>query len=206
MRRTPKVRHFHGRTTVRRGWAGAGLLVAGVLAASCSSEPPPHVSEAPSLEAIPAEALPGHAARPVDLDARGVSADAIDVDALETLLKEAGFVAATQRQFSRTAGGRRLTLARVVVFETQEGAETYLRWLEDHVDEVIGMAESVPGLSVPDGTLVYVHEPNPCCHNETRLVLAAWKDGATVMTLEVGGQVVKTSIVPGLVSRLDAAI
>jgi hypothetical protein len=55
----------------------------------------------------------------------------------------------------------------------------------------------VDGLSVPDGTIVFVHQPNPCCHSETGLVLTAWNDGDTETTLELGGQVVKTSVVPG---------
>jgi hypothetical protein len=91
------------------------------------------------------------------------------------------------------------------MFETAQGAQAYLGWLEDHVDDVIGHARPVDGLSVPAGMIVFVHEPNPCCHNEMRLVLAAWKDGDTVKTLELGGQVVKTSVVPDLISSLERA-
>jgi hypothetical protein len=36
-------------------------------------------------------------------------------------------------------------------------------------------------------------------------VLAAWKDSDTVKTLELGGQVVKTSVVPDLISSLERA-
>jgi hypothetical protein len=96
----------------------------------------------------------------------------------------------------------RMTLARILVFETVPGAQAYLGWLEDHVDDVIGNARPVDGLSVPDGTIVFVHQPNPCCHSETRLVLVAWKEGDTVKTLELGGQVVKPSVVPELISSL----
>ncbi len=184
---------------------GAVLLVTGLVAASCGSEPHPH-SRAPGIEPIPAEALPGRAAEPVELDASQVSADAVDVDELETLLGDAGFVAGTQRRFSRTVGGRRTMLARVLVFETSQGAQKYLGWLADHARDVIGKAHLVDGLSLPDGAIVYVHEPNPCCHNETRLVLTAWRDGATVMTLELGGQVVRTRVVPELISRFERSV
>ena len=184
---------------------GAVLLVAGLLAASCGSEPQAR-PQAPGIAPIPAEALPGRAAQPVELDAGQVSTDALDVGELETLLSDAGFVAGTERRFSRTVGGRRTTLARVLVFETSQGAQAYLGWLEIHVGDVIGKAQPVDGLSVPDGAIVFVHEPNPCCHNETRLVLAAWQDGATVMTLQLGGQVVRTRAVPELVSRLDGSV
>lgn len=181
------------------------MLVTGLVAASCGSEP--HARpQALGIEPIPAEALPGRAAQPVELDAGQVSTDAVDVEELETLLSDAGFVAGTQRQFSRTVGGRRTTLARVLVFETSQGAQAYLGWLADHIGDVIGKAQPVHGLSVPDGAIVYVHEPNPCCHNETRLVLAGWKDGATVMTLQLGGQVVRTRAVPELVSRLERSV
>ncbi|HET7869161.1 MAG TPA: hypothetical protein VFM85_02445 [Actinomycetota bacterium] len=186
--------------------AGAALLVAGVLAASCGSELQPRAPGTPRIEPIPAGALPGRAAQPKELDAHEVSMDAVDVDELEALLEGAGFVAGTERRYSRTVGGRRMTLARILVFETARGAKAYLGWLEDHVDDVIGNARPVDGLSVPDGTIVFVHQPNPCCHGETRLVLAAWKHGDTVKTLELGGQVVRTSPVPELISSLDRAV
>jgi len=37
-------------------------------------------------------------------------------------------------------------------------------------------------------------------------VLVAWKDGDTVKTLELGGQVVKPSVVPELISSLERAV
>jgi hypothetical protein len=191
---------------VGRRSAGAVLLVVGVLAASCGSEPQPRAPSAPRVEPIPAEALPGRAAQPTELDVREISMDAVDVDELEALLESAGFLAGTERRFSRTVGGRRMTLARILVFDTVRGAKAYLGWLEDHVDDVIGNSRPVDGLSVPDGTIVFVHEPNPCCHSETRLVLAAWNEGDTVKTLELGGQVVNTSVVPELISSLERAV
>lgn len=175
------------------------LLLVGVLVGACGSEP-----SAP--EAIPAAALPGSAAEPVELDAAAVSVDAIDVTGLEALLEDAGFIAGTQRLFSRTQPGRRRTLARVLAFETPEGAARYLTWLKDHVDEVIGDAESSSDLAAPAGGSVYVHEPDPCCHSETRVFLAMWKDGSRVITLEVGGQAARSADVPELISTLDAAV
>jgi hypothetical protein len=37
-------------------------------------------------------------------------------------------------------------------------------------------------------------------------VLAAWSEGDTVKTLELGGQAVKTSVVPELISSLERAV
>jgi hypothetical protein len=191
---------------VGRRSAGATLLLAGILTASCGSEPQSPAPRAPTIQPIPAEALPGRAAQPIELDVREVSTDAADADELEALLERAGFVAGTERRFSRTVGGRRMTRARILVFETARGAQAYLGWLEEHVDDVIGNARPVDGLSVPDGTIVFVHRPNPCCHGENRLVLAAWNDSDTVKTLELGGQVVETSAVPELISSLERAV
>jgi hypothetical protein len=193
---------------VRRIFACA--LLAGVFAA-CGSDPtvPVPTDEgvtAPSLDPIPTAALPGHPAAPVTLDAGALALDAVDVSGLEALLQDAGFVAGTQRQFSRTRGGRRRIVARVLTFETPQGAERYLAWLRSHVADLIGKAKANDGLGAPGDGTVFEHEPNPCCHNETRIFLAAWSRGHTVVTLEVAGEAARASAVPELVSRLAAAV
>lgn len=111
--------------------AGATLLLAGILTASCGPEPQSPAPRAPTIQPIPAEALPGRAAQPIELDVRDVSTDAADADELKALLERAGFVAGTERRFSRTVGGRRMTRARILVFETARGAQAYLGWLEE---------------------------------------------------------------------------
>ena len=164
----------------------ATLLVAALLGSACAtaqptSGPRPTTAPPPVLEPIPATALPGNPADPIDLDAGSVAVDAVNVGGLETLLDEAGFVGGTQRQFSRVRGGRRRILARVLSFETREGAAAYVAWLRDHADEVIGDAAPNTGLDAPRGGIVFVHQPNPCCHNETRNFLAMWREGPTVV-------------------------
>lgn len=201
MRRTPSMRHFHRRETVaRRSSCFVALVaVAALVASSCGSA-------VPGPDPIPADALPGSPADPVTLDATALSADAIDFEGLETLLEDAGFVAGAQRLFSKTEGGRRRLLARVLVFESAEGAGRYLAWLRDHVDEVIGDANADEALRAPGGGTVFAHEPDPCCHNETAVFLAAWSDGGTVLTLEIGGQAARASDVAELASTFDAAV
>jgi len=197
-----------GRRTV--GFAlGAALSVTALLVAACGSEPPvsdPAGATGPVgvLEPIPATALPGAPADPVELDAAAISVDAVDVAGLASLLEDAGFVGGTERLFSRALPGRRRTLARVLVFETPRGAQLYLRWLASHVEDVIGDAE----LDIAPAPVesLFVHEPNPCCHNETRIFLAMWHDGATVLTLEIGGQSARAGAVTELASQLDAAV
>jgi hypothetical protein len=158
------------------------------------------------LDPIPATALPGHPADPIDLDAGSVAVDAVDIAGLEALLDEAGFIGGTQRQFSRVRGGRRRILARVLSFETGEGAAAYVAWLRDHADEVIGDAAPNARLRAPSHGVVLVHEPNPCCHNETRMFLAMWHRGSTVVTIQIAGEGARESDVPDLMARLDAAV
>ena len=189
----------------------ATLLVAALLSSACStaqptSAPPPTTAPPPVLDPIPETALPGHPADPIDLDAGSVAVDAVDIAGLEALLDEAGFVGGTQRQFSRVRGGRRRILARVLMFETPEGASAYVAWLRNHGDEVIGKAAPTANLRVPRHGVVLVHEPNPCCHNETRMFLAMWHEGSTVVTIQIAGEGARETDVPELLSQLDAAV
>jgi hypothetical protein len=215
MRRTPEACHFTGGQPLRGRTTEVGivatLLAAALLGSACSIEqptsgPPPTTTPPTVLEPIPATALPGHPADPIDLDAGSVAMDAVDVAGLEALLGEAGFVGGTQRQFSRVRGGRRRILARVLSFETPEGAAAYVAWLRDHADEVIGDAAPNADLDAPGGGIVFVHQPDPCCHNETRYFLAMWNVGSKVMTIEIAGEGARASDVPELLSQLDAAV
>ena len=189
----------------------ASLLVAALLGSACASEEPRSTSSGTTgpahvLEPIPPTALPGNSADPTDLDAASIASDAVHVAALETLLDDAGFVGGTQRQFSRVRGGRRRILARVLSFESPEGAAAYVAWLRVHADEVIGDAAPNAGLRAPSHGVVLVHEPNPCCHNETRMFLAMWHRGSTAVTIQIAGEGARESDVPDLLSRLDAAV
>jgi len=199
-----------GRRTVGSALVAAFSMTTLVVAA-CGSEPP--VSEPAgatgalgALEPIPATALPGAPADPVELDAAAISVDAVDIAGLATLLDDAGFVGGTQRQFSRARSGRRLILARVLSFETPRGAARYLEWLTGHADDVIGDATPNAVVQVPNDGVVFVHEPDPCCHNETRSFLAMWHDGSTVVTIEIAGEGARESDVPDLLSQLDEAV
>lgn len=195
---------------VFRSWLVAALLVP-LLTSACGSNPPtslPTPSSGPAefVEAIPATALPGAPADPVDLDAAAIAVDAVDAAGLESLLNQAGFVGGTQRQFSRARNGRRRILARVLSFETPRGAARYLEWLTGHADDVIGEATPNAGVQVPNDGVVFVHQPDPCCHNETRSFLAMWHEGSTVVTIAIAGEGARESDVAELLSQLDAAV
>jgi hypothetical protein len=200
---------LHGR--ISEVGIAATLLVAVLLGSACASEQPtstPSRTTDPThvLEPIPPTALPGNSADPTDLDAASIASDAVDVAALEGLLDRAGFVGGTQRQFSRVRNGRRRILARVLMFQTPEGASAYVAWLRDHGDEVIGKAAPTADLRAPSHGVVLVHEPNPCCHNETRMFLAMWHEGSMVVTIQIAGEGAREADVPELLSQLDAAV
>ena len=200
---------MHGR--IAEVGIAATLLVVALLGSACASEQPtstPSGTTGPThvLEPIPPRALPGNSADPTDLDAASIASDAVDVEALESLLDRAGFVGGTQRQFSRVRNGRRRILARVLMFQTPGGASAYVGWLRDHGDEVIGKATPTADLRAPSQGVVLVHEPNPCCHNETRMFLAMWHEGSMVVTIQIAGEGAREADVPELLSQLDAAV
>lgn len=198
------------RPRLREVATGLVLLVAAACASPDADEGPAPQPGAGSsdvvLKAIPEGALPGNPARILELDLAALAADAIDAASLETLLVNAGFVAGTERRFSQTAAGRRRATARVLAFETAAGAERYVAWLADHVQELIGDAQLVQVAQTPAGAVVFVHEPSGCCHLETRLFLGAWRRGPTVITLKLAGQGVRLGTMVGFASRLDAAV
>jgi len=97
-------------------------------------------------------------------------------------------------------------MARVLSFETPRGAVRYLEWLTGHADDVIGDATPNADVQVPNDGVVFVHEPDPCCHNETRSFLAMWHEGSTVVTIEIAGEGARESGVPELLSQLDEAV
>jgi hypothetical protein len=182
--------------------------VALLVVASCGADDmgPPSSAAPPAPEAIPAEALPGTASDALVLDVRRLATDAIAPEELETLLLDAGFEGGSERTFSKVAGGRRRMLARVLEFATAAGAKRYVRWLSDHVKELIGDADVDPDLEAPGGGTVYVHEPDPCCHNDTRIFLTVWAEGTRAITLEIAGQAARAADVAELASRLDAVV
>jgi len=193
------LRHYYERSTVAgRSWPVLGV-VAGLLLAACGSE-------ASGPRAIPADALPGVAGEAIRLDAAAVAVGADDASELQTLLADAGFVAGAERSFGRVDGGRKRALARVLVFDQADGAGRYVAWLEDHVDELIGDAQSLEPPQVAGARFLVFHEPSACCPRETPVYLAAWGSGGTVVTLEVGGVGVEPADVKTLASQLEAAI
>jgi hypothetical protein len=156
---------------------------------------------------VPADALPGKAGEVIELDANFVAGDAIDFAELESILEDAGFAGGTQRVFSQSEVGRpQRSLARVLSFGDEAGAQAYLGWLEDHLDEVIGTAELLDTPEVPGAAFLAISQPECLCPKATPVYLAAWAKGSTVLTLEVGGKGVRSADVHELVTTLDGSV
>lgn len=154
----------------------------------------------------PGDALPGRPGGVVALDATALASEASDAAQLEVLLEEAGYVGGAERSFSKTAGGRRRALARLLVFENAEGADRYLAWLEGHVVDLIGSAEPLEAPTLPGPRFLVVHEASACCPHAATMYLTAWRRGHLVLTLEVGGQGVDADDVSELAAAFDDAI
>lgn len=157
------------------------LVAVGLVAlAACASESTPP-------EAPPAGAVSDlRASEAVRLDEERIAADAIDQAELSSLLGDAGFESAVERRYAGPGGEIRRVEVRVVRFGTSDGAERYLAWVVDHVEELIG--EAAPATSTPGmPTSVYVHVPGGCCPKETVLALSAWRDGRDVLRVLVAG-------------------
>lgn len=144
-------------------------------------------AEGGRLAAPPASVLgPVTITRTSELDVAALAADAREEGELTVLLEEAGVEDAVERWFTAGPAIRRLQV-RIVRFETVEGAETYVMWLDAHVEEIIGGAEAVSGPEAPETASLFVHAADPCCPKETNVTLAAWRDGAEVIRVLMAG-------------------
>ena len=176
--------------------ARVALAIVGLALAACGSEtaPPP---------APPEDAVQGlRAATAIALASDDVAAEAIDPIKLQTVLDEAGFESAIQRTFARPRGSIRRVDVRVVRFSTEDGAQRYLAWLQDHVEDVIGDADPATELQVPRATL-FLHLPSGCCPKETPIVLAAWRDGLDVVRVLVAGPGADGRAATGFVTEVE---
>ena len=94
----------------------------------------------PSSPAIPPTALPGNSANPTRPRRLVDRSDAVERRGSRPCSTRPVSCGGTQRQFSRVRNGVRRILARVLAFETPRAPPTYVEWLRDDGDEVIGKA------------------------------------------------------------------
>lgn len=181
--------------------AAAALITLGLVA--CRGNHPQAPPPPP-----PADLLPGSSVHTDRLDLETLAEDALDPAALAELLEGARFESASQRSFSVRAGPVRQVVARVVRFDSPEGAADYLGWLRSHASDVLGEgARREEPLELSTSSAVFFHEPGGCCPNKALFWwLAAWARGDHVLTLQVGGAVPDRKPVDELANGLDAAV
>lgn len=141
---------------------------------------------------------------PVDVD--GLANEVVHPDDLRALLEGAGFAAGAQRSFGGGTGAFSRVLARALAFESEAGAAAFVRWFGDHAHEEIITAERISPAGVPDGVVVFSHEPDGCCHNDVPVYLAAWARGASVLYLHVGGRRANTRAFVELIASYDREV
>lgn len=124
--------------------------------------------------------------RTAALDVAAIAADAAEEAELAAILEGVGVESAVERWFTAGPAIRRLQV-RIVRFDDAQGAETYVRWLESHVEDVIGDADAVSGSETLAATSLFFHEADPCCPKETNVAFAAWRDGTEVVRVLVAG-------------------
>jgi hypothetical protein len=168
------------------------LLTLLLLTVACG---PPATPAGPPTPPDPIPTVPTEV-RPLDVD--DVARDAIDGPGLLRMLEQAGFESAVERTGSDRPGGIHRVAVRVLLFDGPDGAERYLAWLRSHVADVIGDAERLSDLELRVGTVpLFRHTPGDCCPKATVAYLTAWRQDATVTSLEMAGPAVD----PDLVAR-----
>jgi hypothetical protein len=162
----------------------ATALVAAATAACGSEDTSTPAAPPPTL---PASALPQLDVRERVLDARSLAKEAFEPDELASLLADAGYVTGREREFSGKSATFDHVVARTLLFADLEGAETYLAWMRDHADEVLGKA--VPAKIVPPGFSGAAYKLVRCgtCKKELPTYLAGWRRNSMVFWLLAAG-------------------
>lgn len=185
-----------------RGVASILLAVAIACGDSPSDEGP--LPQAPLLRAD-VLSPPMH---PTDrsLAAGDIAEPALVPDELEALLNDAGLQAAAQRSFQGGRGVYSRVVTRGLVFASEAGATTYLGWLHDHIEELIGKAEHISAEELPEGAVFVRHLPDGCCPKETPVYLVAWQRGTFVLSVEAGGPSARRAPIVPIVRAFDEEI
>jgi hypothetical protein len=155
---------------------------------------------------LPADALPGMESEVATVDATVLARDALDAAELDRLLDEAGFLAGRERTFSGPGERFSLAVTRVLVFASSEGAASYVAWLRDHPEDLLGRTQRLEPLELPGEPFLLVHTPGGCCPKEVPIYLSAWQRGSTVVFLRASGRQADPGAVQGLAAELDQVV
>jgi hypothetical protein len=160
----------------------------------------------PVPPSLPAAALPGMESEDSIIDAKTLAGDALDSEELTHLLDDAGFLAGRERTFSGPGERFSLAVTRVLVFASSAGAASYVGWLRDHPEDLLGGAQRLEPLELPGEPFLLVHTPGGCCPKEVPIYLSAWQRGSTVVFLRASGRQADPGAVQELAAELDGVV
>jgi hypothetical protein len=155
---------------------------------------------------LPADALPGMESEVAAVDANMLARDALDATELDRLLDEAGFLSGRERTFSGPGERFSLAVTRVLVFASSDGAASYVGWLRDHPEDLLGRAQKLEPLELPGKPFLLVHTPGGCCPKDVPIYLSAWQRGSTVVFLRASGRQADPGAVQELAAELDGVV
>lgn len=168
-----------------------------IVAACCGGAPTPR----PQLPAIE---LRGMQSELTTVTADRLARDALEPDVLASLLEDAGYRSGAERTYAGPGARFSLAITRVLSFEDPDGAETYLDWLRDHASDLLGTADPLPPLDLPD-SFVAVHLPGGCCPKAVPVYLSAWRRRSNVFSVKVSGRGADPDSVEDLATALDSS-
>lgn len=177
---------------------GALLLVLSLSACAGDVIPIPPV--------LPADALPGMASEVASVDTKVLARDALQPTQLDRLLLDAGFLSGRERTFSGPGERFSLAVTRVLVFDSSGGAASYVGWLRDHPEDLLGTARTLEPLELPGDPFLVVHTPGGCCPKAVPIYVSAWQRGSTVLFLRASGRRADPSAVQELAAELDMMV
>jgi len=181
------------------------MVVIVIAIAGCSStstsESPPVEGDRPVV--LPASALPRMTSVASTVDVDTLANEVVHPDELRAVLGDAGFASSSQRSFGGGTGAFSRVLARGLSFETDAGAAAFVEWFGDHAPEEIITSDRIFPPGVPEGAVVFRHEPDGCCHQDVPVFLAAWQRGSSVRFLHVGGRRATTPAFVRLIATYD---
>ncbi len=136
------------------------------------------------------------------LDAEALADDALDREALTSLLRESAFVGGAEREYSGRTKTFSHVISRVLEFEDRAGADAYLGWLDANAADIIGKVKAREPLALADGGTLFL-EQGCGCHSDLPTFLAAWRRGQFVQTVLADGPGVDRKLFERLV-RIQA--
>jgi hypothetical protein len=180
------------------------IMLVGCAGSSASDVPGGVAADPPVV--LSASALPRMTSEASSVGVDELANEVTHPDELRAVLDEAGFAAAEQRSFGGGTGAFSRVLARGLAFETDAGASAFVEWFADRAPEEIITSERIFPSGVPDGVVVFRHEPDGCCHNDVPVYLAAWQRGSSVRFLHVGGRRATTPAFVRLIASYDEEV